>query len=84
MITITIIIDGSIYYAIPGTDNKYYISMERDIYSIKRHTHATKEGNTIRLAINGSYKRHNCDKLLIEALSAYIAHIKCTLNSLIP
>lgn len=80
----TIVIDGAIFYPIPGTEDKYYISMERDIYSINRHRYAAKEGNTVRLSINGSYKRYNCDKLLIDALFAYIAYIKSTINSLIP
>ena len=31
-----------------------------------------KEGNTVTLSINGSRKRYNCDKLLIDALIAHI------------
>lgn len=31
-----------------------------------------KEGNTVTLSINGSRKRYNCDKLLVEALIAHI------------
>lgn len=61
---------------IPGTDDKYYISITGDIYSIKNQSYIAKEGNTVRLTINGNRARYNCDKLLIEALLAHIAYIK--------
>lgn len=76
MLTITIVIDSTTHYLIPGTDDKYYISTTGDVYSVTKHRYITKEGNTVKLAINGSYKRYSCDKLLIEALLTHIEDIK--------
>lgn len=72
----TITVDSTTHYMIPGTDDKYYISIRGDIYSTQKHRYLAKEGNTVKLSINGSYKRYDCDKLLIEALLAHIEDIK--------
>ena len=71
-----ITVDSTTHYLIPGTDDKYYISITGDVYNVQKHRYLVKEGNTIKLSINGSYKRYDCDKLLIEALLAHIAYIK--------
>lgn len=68
--TMKITIDGSAFYAIPNTH--YCISTERVVYNTKRHKSLTKEGNTVKLTMNGQTKRYNCDKLLIDALLAHI------------
>lgn len=63
-------VDNITYYAIPNSP--YYISIGRDVYNNKRHKLMAKEGNTVTLSINGSRRRCNCDKLLVEALIAHI------------
>jgi hypothetical protein len=63
-------VDNITYYAIPNSP--YYISIGRDVYNNKRHKLMAKEGNTVTLSIDGSRRRCNCDKLLVEALIAHI------------
>lgn len=72
----TTVINGTVHYVIPGTDNKYCISTTGDIYSTQKHRYIAKEGNTVKLTINGSYRRYDCDKLLIDALLTHIDDIK--------
>lgn len=72
----TITVDNAVHYMIPGTEDKYYISTTGDVYSAKNQVYIAKEGNTVRLTIDGNRARYNCDKLLVEALLAHIEYIK--------
>ncbi len=69
-----ILIDNMDYYVIPGTDNKYYINIEGEIYGVykdkilKPNTHS----NSIRISIDKKQRRIKIKDALIEALFNYI------------
>jgi hypothetical protein len=81
VIIIIKIINNTTYYVIPNTEGRYCINANCDVYNTKTQSFATKEGNTVKLSTNGSRKRYNCDKLLIEALITHINEIKQFINS---
>ena len=70
------------HYLIPGTDKTYYISLDGDVYNIKKQRYITRTGNMIRLNRDGSCRKHSCKDLLIEALLAHIDDIKRITNSI--
>lgn len=71
------------HYLIPGTDKTYYISLDGNVYNIKKQRYISRTGNMVSLNRDGLYKKYSCKDLLIDALAAHINDIKRINNNLI-
>ena len=62
------IINNKRHYEIPGSNGRYYINMNCDIYSTNTRDYLFKQGNQVQLTLNGERNRYNTKKLLPLAL----------------
>ena len=71
------------HYLIPGTDKTYYINLDGNVYNIKKQKYLSRTGNIVSLNRDGSYRKHSCKDLLIDALAAHINDIRRIISTFI-
>ena len=63
------------HYVIPGTNNKYYINDDGDVYSIRKKDYLSKKHNTVKLTIYGEQKRISVNTLLLDTYREITRHL---------